>query len=154
MQSIARVVASFVSVCSVLLVGVGIATAEDPEGEPVKWDQARVTQYSVEMADAIDKAVDAMRKSPMHNVPTQRTAYYELKEDLRLLENSATHLQSKLQGGAGMEETAATFDRIDLLRRQAEEHGRRSEIPASVLDDLVTAGSLHMRMSPYYHGKR
>lgn len=134
---------------------VGVAFAQqEPEAKPVKWDQARVTQYAVEMSDAVEAAVHQMRKSPVQNMPTQRTAWYELKEDLRLLSNSATHLKSALQAGEGMEETRATFERIELLRRQAEEHGRRSEIPEPVMDSLVAAGSLHNRMRPYYLGKR
>jgi hypothetical protein len=137
------------------LIASGSAFAqEEPKSQPVKWDQARVTQYAVEMSDAIDAAVHSMRKSPMQNMPTQRMAWYELREDLRLLDNSATHLKAELQSGSGMEETRATFDRIEMLRRQAEEHGRRSEIPSPVMDSLVKAGSLHNRMRPYYLGRR
>jgi len=72
---------------------------------------------------------------------------------LRLLENSTGHLQSELQNGASAEETRATFDRIESLRRDAEATGRKSMIPAPVLDALVEAGAIHNQMRPYYLGK-
>lgn len=157
MQSmIARSLIHAVAVASfTVLLSAGAAFAqEEPKGEPVKWDQARVTQYSVELTQAIADATQAVRQSPMQNMPAQRMVWYELKEDLRLLESSARHLQAELQAGNGLDETQATFERIDLLRRQAEEHGRRSEITAPVMDALVKAGSLHNRMRPYYLGLR
>lgn len=132
----------------------GTAAAEEPKSEPVKWDQARVTQYSVELDDSIEEAVLSMRKSPVQTMPAQRQIWYDLKEDLRLLSNTSTHLKTELQAGAGLEETRATFDRIEMLRRQAEEHGRSSMIPDSVMDALVKAGSIHNRMRPYYLGRR
>ena len=147
--------AAFVfALCIACGVAVAPARAAEPVGAPVKWDQARVTQYSVELTAAVEAAVQEMRKSPMQTTPGQRNVWFDLKEDLRLIENTATHLQSELQGGAGAEETRATFDRIETLRRDAQEHGRASMIPAPVMDALVKAGSVHNLMMPYYHGKR
>lgn len=132
----------------------GAARAEETVGEPVKWDQARVTKYAVDLNAAVGEAVQAMRKSPVQYQPGQRIVWFELKEDLRLIANSAQHLQSELQAGEGADETRATFDRIESLRRQAEEHGRKSMIPDPVMDALVKAGAVHNQMKPYYHGKR
>jgi len=130
------------------------AGAKEPVGEPVKWDQDRVTQYAVDLNDAVEAAVQSMRESPIQHSAGQRQSWYDLKEDLRLIENSAQHLKTDLQGGAGAEETRATFDRLGTLRREAEEDGRKSMIPAPVMDALVKAGSVHNLMQPYYHGKR
>jgi len=132
----------------------GAARAAEPVVKPVKWDQARVTAYAKQLNDAVEEAVQAVRDNPLQTSPTQRNSWYDLKEDLRLIENSTGHLESELQNGAGGEETRATFDRIENLRHDAEEIGRRSEIPASVMDALVKAGSIHNLMMPYYHGKR
>ena len=128
--------------------------AQQPMGEPVKWDQARVTQYSVDLDARVDKAVDALRKSPMKDQPSQRTVWFDLKEDLRLIKNSTEHLKTELQKGAGRDETKATFDRIESLRHDAEEVGRRFMIEAPVMDALVSAGAVHNQMKPYYYGKR
>lgn len=154
MRTMARGVGVVSTFVFALVALAGVAAATDPKGEPVKWDQARVTQYSVELNDAIEEAVLAMRKSPVQTMAAQRQTWYDLKEDLRLLENTSSHLQTELQAGSGLEETRATFDRIEMLRHQAEEHGRSSMIPSTVMDALVKAGSLHNRMRPYYLGLR
>lgn len=140
--------------CAVAFAAAPARAAEEPAGEPVKWDQARVTKYAVDLNAAVGEAVHAMRQSPVQQQPGQRIVWYELKEDLRLISNSAQHLQSELQAGEGADETRATFDRIESLRRQAEEHGRKSMIPEPVMDALVKAGAVHNQMKPYYRGKR
>jgi hypothetical protein len=124
-----------------------------PQGEPVKWDQARVTQYATDLKLAVKDAVQEVRKSPTQVAVQQRQVWYDLKESLRLLENSTGHLQTELQNGASAEETRATFDRIESLRHDAEETGRKSMIPAPVMDALVKAGAIHNQMRPYYLGK-
>ncbi len=124
-----------------------------PEGEPVKWDQARVTQLAKDLNTAVDEAVQAVRKSPMQQQIAQRQSWYDMRESLRLLENTTGHLQSELQKGASQEETLSTFNRIETLRRDAEETGRKSMLPATVMDALVKAGALHNQMRPYYFGK-
>ncbi len=154
MLATARRVAFGCGVVAILGGIAGSARAAEPEGQPVKWDQARVTKYAVDMNGAIDEAVDQMRKNPIQVSAGQRQSWYDLKEDLRLIENSSDKLQKDLQGGATAEETRATFDRIGTLRHDAEEDGRKSEIPAPVMDALVKAGSIHNLMQPYYHGKR
>jgi hypothetical protein len=150
-----RKVALAVAVFTIFATGLATtARAAEPTGEPVKWDQARVTKYAVELTGAVGEAVQRMRENPLQTAPTQRQTWYDLKEDLRLIENSTGHLQSQLQSGLGAEETRATFDRVGALRRDAEEDGRRAEIPAPVMDALVKAGAIHNLMQPYYHGKR
>ena len=139
---------------SIALLGAASAGAQSrPEGEPVKWDQARVTKYAVDLNAAVKKAVDAVRKSPTQGAVQQRKVWYDLRETLRLLENTTGHLQSELQAGGSAEETRATFDRIDNLRRDAESTSRSSLMPAQILDALVEAGAIHNQMRPYYYGK-
>ena len=143
--------------CAILMVSGGLlatsANAAEAEGEPVKWDQARVTKYAVDLNAAVGAAVQEMRKNPLQTSVGQRNTWYDLKEDLRLIENSTQHLKAELQAGSGVDETRATFDRIGSLRRDAEESGRKSMIPAPVMDALVKAGAIHNQMRPYYLGK-
>ena len=133
--------------------GASVRAQGRPEGEPVKWDQARVTQYAADLNQAVKDAVLQVRKSPTQVAVQQRQVWYDMKESLRLLENSTGHLQTELQKGASAEETRATFDRIESLRHDAEETGRKSMIPAPVMDALVKAGAIHNQMRPYYLGK-
>ncbi len=125
-----------------------------PEGEPVRWDQARVTKIAQELAVAVHDAREAVRMSPLDQNVGQRTTFYELQEDIRLAENSARHLAGELESGKDAAQTRATFDRIGSLRLSAEENGRRVLIEAPVMDALFKAGELHNRLKPYYYGKR
>lgn len=144
-------------VVAVLALGVAAGApapaADKPAGEPVRWDQQRVTKMAVELADAVREAREAVRRSPMSQNIGQRTTYYELLETMRLVDNTARHLKKRLQAGEGADETRATFERINSLRQDAEEQGRRALIEAPVIDALVKAGSLHNQMKPYYYGK-
>jgi len=124
-----------------------------PEGEPVKWDQARVTQLAIDLNAAVDEAVQAIRKSPLQHQIAQRQSWYDMRESLRLLANTTNHLRKELQKGASADETRAIFNRIESLRKDAEETGRKSALEASVMDALVKAGSIHNQMRPYYFGK-
>ena len=144
-----------IAVVSVFTLVASFASAQSgPEGEPVRWDQARVTKIAQELAVAVHDAREAVRMSPLDQNVGQRTTFYELQEDIRLAENSAKHLASELADGKGAAETRATFDRIGSLRLSAEENGRRVMIEAAVMDALVKAGELHNRLKPYYYGKR
>lgn len=127
---------------------------QDPVGTPVRWDQARVTKLSQELAAAVHDAREAVRHSPMSQSPGQRTVYYELQETMRLVENTSRYLESALEEGKGADETRAVFERVSSLRSQAEEQGRRALIEEPVIDALVKAGSIHNQMIPYYYGKR
>lgn len=143
------------AVVTVFTLAASAAVAQSgPEGEPVRWDQARVTKIAQELAVAVYEAREAVRMSPLDQNVGQRTTFYELQEDIRLAENSAKHLASELADGKGADETRATFDRIGSLRMSAEENGRRVLIEAPVMDALVKAGELHNRLKPYYYGKR
>lgn len=126
----------------------------EPEGTPVRWDQARVTKIAQELAVAVHEAREAVRKSPLDQNVSQRVTLYELQEDIRLADTTARHLAKRLESGMGALETRAIFDRIGSLRLAAEENGRRALIEAPVMDALVKAGELHNRLKPYYYGKR
>ena len=155
--SIARRAAPARLALVVLALGVAAATParaeEKPAGEPVRWDQQRVTKLASELADAVGEAREQVRRSPMAQNIGQRTTYYELLETMRLADNTARYLKRQLQAGEGADETRATFERVSSLRMDAEEQGRRALIESPVIDALVKAGSIHNQMKPYYYGK-
>ena len=125
-----------------------------PPGEPVRWDQARVTKYAAELAAAIKELRHEVRKAPTGNNLVERRSRYELLEDLRLIESAANHLKRALEKGEGREQTEATFRRIASLRNDAAENARKSVLPQPMMDPLVKAGEIHNRMLPYYQGSR
>jgi hypothetical protein len=150
----ARARAATLVAVSIAIFAAASANAEKrPEGEPVKWDQARVTQLAKDLNKAVNEAVHAVRKSPTQQQISQRQSWYDMRESLRLLDNTTGHLQNELQKGAGQEETLSIFNRIESLRHDAEETGRKSMIESSVMDALVKAGAIHNQMRPYYYGK-
>jgi hypothetical protein len=142
----------------VLAAGLAGAPARAQEGEvagePVRWDQARVTQYATELSDAVKKLRQEVRKVPTGNNVVERRSRFELLEDLRLIDSSCTHLRNSLVKGKGREDTEATFRRIGSLRNDAAENARKSLLPEPMMDALVKAGEIHNRMKPYYEGKR
>ncbi|MEB2344230.1 MAG: hypothetical protein OZ948_05775 [Deltaproteobacteria bacterium] len=138
----------------VLALGAGTAHAQArPAGEPVRWDQARVTKLAQDLTAAVKQAREAVRKSPMSHNIAQRTTYYELLETMRLVANTAQHLEEMLEAGEDAERTRPVFERVSSLRFEAEEIGRRALIEAPVIDALVKAGAIHNQMTPYYYGK-
>jgi len=145
--------AALVAVSIAVLAAASANAEKRPEGEPVKWDQARVTQLAKDLNKAVNEAVHAVRKSPTQQQISQRQSWYDMRESLRLLDNTTGHLQNELQKGAGQEETLSIFNRIESLRHDAEETGRKSMIESSVMDALVKAGAIHNQMRPYYYGK-
>jgi hypothetical protein len=149
----ARAAAVAAVVCALGAAPAVRAQGGQPSGTPVRWDQARVTKMAQELAVAVHEAREAVRRSPMSHNIAQRTVYYELTETMRLVENTAKHLQAQLEAGKDAVETRAVFERISSLRYDAEELGRRALIEEPVIDALVTAGALHNRMKPYYYGK-
>jgi hypothetical protein len=131
------------------------AGAQDkPEGTPVRWDQARVTQYATELSDAVKRLRHEVRKAPLGNTLVERQSRQELLEDLRLIDSSTSHLRNQLVQGADRDQTLATFRRIETLRNDAAENARKSLLPQPMMDALVKAGEIHNRMKPYYYGKR
>lgn len=145
---------AIVAAAVALVLGAGAAHAEErPAGEPVRWDQARVTKLAQDLTAAVKQAREAVRKSPMSHNIAQRTTYYELLETMRLVENTAQHLEEALEAGQDAEQTRASFERVSSLRFEAEEIGRRALVEEPVIDALVKAGSIHNQMKPYYYGK-
>jgi hypothetical protein len=137
---------------SLLVLGPALAlVAPAASAEPVaKWDQARVTKYAEELVAGTDELENALRGEPSVVNLAQQRAYYEAREDVRLLNNSATHLVAELKAGKGRDETLGIYRRITSLRRDAEENGRRAEIPDSTMDKVVKVGSALFKLNPYY----
>jgi len=144
-------------------IGAPAARAADEETKPaaqapakpaqaVKWDQKRVTDYAVEL----DEAVKSLREEARGTtVPfAKRQSKHDLDEDLRLIENSTNYLVEQLKAGAGRDDTEATFKRIGSLRDDAAEHARRCDLPDPLMKAVVHAGEIHNRMKPYYYGKK
>jgi hypothetical protein len=119
-------------------------------GELAEWDQARVTQYAEEYAQAMKDLRREIQATQPSADPLRQRARYEALEDIRIMTNSARHLANKLKAGEGREETIATWRRLDVLKRDIEENARRSDIPDATMKKILSAGELLLRLTPYY----
>ena len=85
--------------------------------------------------------------------PTRQRALYVALDDIRIMTNTATLLANKLKAGEGREETFAAWRRLDLLRRDFEESARKAMIEDAIMEKILTAGELLIRLTPYYRAE-
>ena len=115
-----------------------------------KWDSKRVAQYAEELVKATDALDNAFRQEPSIPSPAFERVYYEAREDVRLMNNSARHLHARVKSGVGYKETYPTYRRIVSLRRDAEESGRKALIPEPVMAKIFDVGEALFKLAPYY----
>jgi len=118
--------------------------------ELAKWDQARVTQIAEEFAGAMKDLRKEIQAAPPITDPARQRAQYVALDDVRIMSNTATLLANKLKAGEGREETFAAWRRLDLLRRDFEENARKAMIEDAIMEKILTAGELLIRLTPYY----
>ncbi|MCG8591602.1 MAG: hypothetical protein MJE66_20080 [Proteobacteria bacterium] len=114
------------------------------------WNQERVTAIAVELAQSVKELRANARKNPDAPIGGPRRAQHAAREDLRLMENSSKHLVAQLEKGDGREETRAIYKRLQSLRRDAEENGRKARIPDDTLGKITATQDLLRRLAPYY----
>jgi leucyl-tRNA synthetase len=118
--------------------------------ESATWDQAKVTAIAKELADAVKDLKDVVRQNPDQVSGPQRRAQYAAREDLRLLSNTTRHLAMELERGEGREATLPVYRRVQTLRRDAEEDGRKAMIQTSTMEKIAVAEEILARLAPYY----
>lgn len=127
----------------------GEAEAE-PAKEEVRWDQERVTDIAQQLAEAMGELKSALQAQPASLDPARQRAVYAAREDVRLLTSSARHLAARLEAGDDRLETYPIYKRIGMLRRSAEENGRKALIENALMARITRAGELLLRIAPYY----
>ncbi len=138
------------SVMSLVLALAVAFTAAEAGAEPAKWDQKRVTAIAEKFAKAVADLRETVRKQPPTPNPRQTKLRYQALDDLRLLRQAANNLASDLKAGEGRAETYPGYKRIQLLRRDAEENGRKADIKEDTLARIAAAQDLLRQLAPYY----
>lgn len=130
----------------------GVAGAAQEEGgEPVAdWNQERVTGYAKELSEACRELKTAMAQLPTSLDPAKQRSWHRAKDDVRMLNSASRGLAASLEKGEGKEETLPRFKRIEVLRNDAAENGRKALIPNSVLEKVTPVGVALMKLAPYY----
>ena len=124
--------------------------ARDGSAQSLPWNQEVVTTRAGELEDAVSGLREAVRQSPNWQIPSQRRNLYEIQDNLRMIEQSATSLHASLRGGADMEETLPTYKRLQQVRRDTEVLAKRVDIGAFTKPKLDKAKELLEKIEPYY----
>lgn len=128
-----------------------LGPAARAQDEPAaRWDQTRVTAYAKELAQAAKELHDALDSMPDQVVPAHQRAFYQARDDVRMLERAAEGFAKELEAGASKAEVAPRFARIQSLRRSAEENGRKALIPDAVMAKITPVGGALIKLAPYF----
>jgi hypothetical protein len=120
-------------------------------GEPRTWDLAEVAALADELYEAVKDLRDSARRASDPGIASgQARSTHRLLDTLRLIRNESKHLASRLNEGAGRDETLPVFRRIGQLRLQAAEDARRLMLLQPVLDRIEAARSVLEKLEPYY----
>jgi hypothetical protein len=138
-----------------IIVALGVAAAlvigaTSVQAQTAKWDQAKVSAIADQLAASVADLRDQVRKQPPVDSPPQRKARYQVLQDLKMIESTSKQLAADLRGGEGREETQPAYDRLQMLRRDAAEHARSSDIREPVLGRVVATKDLLAQIAPYY----
>ncbi|HBZ70990.1 MAG TPA: hypothetical protein DEP35_15165 [Deltaproteobacteria bacterium] len=115
-----------------------------------KWDQKRVASIAQQLAAAVGDLRETVRKQPeMPNAPKRKVRYQAL-DDLRTLKQVCDNLARDLRAGKNREQSEPTYQRIQTIRRDLEENGRRADIKLDTLNSYAKVADLNRQLRPYY----
>jgi hypothetical protein len=115
------------------------------------WDQKAVTDIAVKLAKSLKDLNVTVKKNPDQPVGSPaRKAQYQAREDVKMLVTVSQRLAGQLQAGDDMDATLPTYKRLRSLRRDAEDAGKRGNIPAPTLEKVASVQALLDQMAPYY----
>jgi hypothetical protein len=126
---------------------VGAASAQ---AQTAKWDQKKVAQLAQQLAKSVADLREQVRKQPPVDVGPQRKARFEVLQDLKMINSTAKQLAADLGKGEGREETQPAYDRLQMLRRDAQEHAKSADVKEPVLSQVVATKDLLAQIAPYY----
>lgn len=121
----------------------------DPAVTAKPWDQAEVTRLARQLAGEVGEIREATKQLPQAEMSIRR-ARHEWEETVRLLRDQTRRLASRLEGGAGLEETRPIARNIAQLRNRAAVAGRRANLPTQVTEPIVRAQKTVAALRPYY----
>jgi hypothetical protein len=126
-----------------------VASAE-ARAQTQAWNQEVVTTLAGELEKSVSGLRDVVRGSPNLQNPAYKRKMYEIMDNLRLIEQSATSMHAALKNGAGMEETLPTYKRLQQIRRDTEVLAQRVDITAVTRPKLDQAKDILGKIEPYY----
>lgn len=134
-----------------LAVGFGTTGAK---AEPATWDQKRVTSIAQQLAVAVGELRETVRKQPAITNSPQRKVRYQAIDDLRTMKQVCDNLARDLKAGKGRDETYPTYQRIQTIRRDLDEHGRKADVKMDTLNSYAKTSDLLRQIAPYYEDEQ
>ena len=127
-----------------------VSGATGASAQPAKWDQKRVTSIAQQLAVAVGQLYDNIVKLPSNANTPQRKVRFQALDDLRTLKQVSGSLARNLKAGKSREETYPTYQRIQTIRRDLEEHGRKADVKLDTLNSFAKVADLNRQLGPYY----
>ncbi|MDX1649259.1 MAG: hypothetical protein R3263_05330 [Myxococcota bacterium] len=128
-----------------LALGAGAAFAET-----AVWDQERVAVLAAELHQDVKDLKVTVQRNPDQPIGGARRAQYEARDQLRVLQTLARHLANDLEDGADREATITTYKRIQTVRRDLEEIGRKANLQNNTMEAVMEVQDVLRRLAPYY----
>jgi len=118
---------------------------------PAAWDQKAVAALATKLATALKDLHVTVKKNPDKPAGSPgRRAQYQAREDVKLLVGTSQRLASQLHSGEDLDATLPTWKRLQSTLRDAQENGKRGQIPAPTLEKVVSVQALMDQIAPYY----
>jgi hypothetical protein len=138
--------------------GVGGTAASQHEGEaevqPKEWDQAAVAGLAEKLQRSFDALRADARNRPPEPVGSGQSQYIERYQNtLRSVEDECRRLKGEVEEGKGRDDTLKTFERIDELRRDADEDARRLFLAKATIEKIQANRAELEDLRLYYTGK-
>jgi hypothetical protein len=115
------------------------------------WNQDRVTELAVELAQTVAELQSAFRREPVpHLLSGQARARHRFRDALRVLRTETRALASELESGAGFEETLPIARRSGVVIRELRREGRRMAWREPVVGHARRAEELIAELAPFY----
>ena len=127
-----------------------LVTSFTARAQTQAWNQEVVTTLAGQLEKSVSGLRDVVRGSPNLQNPATKRKLYEIMDNLRLIEQSASSMHAALKGGAGMEETLPTYKRLQQIRRDTEVLAQRVDITAVTRPKLDEAKGILEKIEPYY----
>ena len=143
----ARVVRDFFAVAALLAIGLAPGAAF---ADLKPWNQEEVTELAKALHVAVKEVRQSMRRESTGDLTAQARARLQMLEILKLLEKSCGQLVSRLEAGAGHEETLNIAKKIRSLVRDAETEGRKFMTTQQTDERVAPAEQVLDGLRPYY----
>ena len=123
-------------------------------GELATWDQEKVTAIAEEIAQAARALRDTLRRQPPPTLgQAGKRAFWQLREEMQVLDSASRRLHRALADGAGRDETFPTYRRLLTTARRAEREARRIALGEPALGRIYAAADAIRRIRPFYEAE-